>query len=263
MRKLCVIIIVLCGWIHADTSIWSSGTAHSLPKGQWEVGLFQPLRYGITDDQDIALHPLIALKLPNLVYKKTWVEKNSWTIATRHGFYYPTPLLQSITGAGKFKIVAPQFEFPTLIGLTNEILATRSLGDGLLTGKAGLLLGLGGGDLDPLSTIDIPLVYPRLAVYYNGWGLRLGADYMAPIKGRWSGFVDGDVFLYPGSASALFFETKVLLIWTKSSRLRFMVGYKITYGEYPFGTHWQILPPKIPTLPLPGGWPLLDIQITW
>ena len=261
MRWLCVIIITLCGWVHADTNIWSSGTAHSLPKGQWETGLFQPVRYGLNDDQDIALHPFFALKLPNLVFKKTWTEKNSWTIASRHGFYYPTPLLQSITGAGKFKIVAPQFEFPTLIGLTNEILATRSVGTGQLTGKAGLLLGLGGGDLDPTSTIDVPLVYPRLAVYYNGWGLRLGADYEAPVKGRWSGFVDGDVFLYPGSASALFFETKVLLIWTKSSRLRFMVGYKLTYGEYPFGSHWQILPPKLPTFP--GGWPLIDIQITW
>ena len=261
MRWSYVIIITLCGCIHADTNIWSSGTAHSLPKGQWETGLFQPVRYGLNDNQDIALHPFFALKLPNLVFKKTWTEKNSWTIASRHGFYYPTPLLQSITGAGKFKIVAPQFEFPTLIGLTNEILATRSVGTGQLTGKAGLLLGLGGGDLDPTSTIDVPLVYPRLAVYYNGWGLRLGADYVAPVKGRWSGFVDGDVFLYPGSASALFFETKVLLIWTKSSRLRFMVGYKLTYGEYPFGSHWQILPPKLPTFP--GGWPLIDIQITW
>jgi len=261
MRWSCVIIITLCNWIQADTNIWSSGTAYSLPKGQWETGLFQPVRYGLNDNQDIALHPFFALKLPNLVFKKTWTEKNSWTIASRHGFYYPTPLLQSITGAGKFKIVAPQFEFPTLIGLTNEILATRSVGTGQLTGKAGLLLGLGGGDLDPTSTIDVPLVYPRLAVYYNGWGLRLGADYVAPVKGRWSGFVDGDVFLYPGSASALFFETKVLLIWTKSSRLRFMVGYKLTYGEYPFGSHWQILPPKLPTFP--GGWPLIDIQITW
>ena len=261
MRKLCVIIITLCVWIRADTNIWPSGTAHSLPKGQWETGLFQPVRYGLTDDQDIILHPFFALKLPHLVFKKTWTEKNSWTIASRHGVYYPTPLLIFITGAGKFKIVAPQFEFPTLIGFTNEILATRSAGIGQLTGKAGLLLGLGGGDLDPTSTIDVPLVYPRLAVYYNGWGLRLGADYVAPIKGRWSGFVDGDVFMYPGSASALFFETKVLLIWTKSSRLRFMVGYKITYGEYPFGSQWQILPPKLPTFP--GGWPLVDIQITW
>jgi hypothetical protein len=261
MRWSCVIIITLCGWVHADTDIWSSGTAHSLPKGQWETGLFQPVRYGLNDDQDIALHPFFALKLPNLVFKKTWTKKNSWTIASQHGIYYPTPLLNYITGAGKFKIVAPQFEFPMLIGLTNEILATRSIGKGKLTGKAGLLLGLGGGDLDPLSTIDIPLVYPRLAVYYNGWGLRLGSDYVAPIKGRWSGFVDGDVFLYPGSSSALFFETKVLLIWTKSSRLRLMVGYKLTYGKYPFGSHWQILPPKLPTFP--GGWPLIDIQITW
>ena len=261
MRWSCIIIILLWGRIHADTNIWSSGTAHSLPKGQWETGLFQPVRYGLNDDQDIALHPFFALKLPNLVFKKTWTQKNSWTIASQHGIYYPTPLLNSITGAGKFKIVAPQFEFPTLIGLTNEILATRSIAKGQLTGKAGLLLGLGGGDLDPLSTIDIPLVYPRLAVYYNGWGLRLGSDYVAPIKGRWSGFIDGDVFLFPGSSSALFFETKVLLIWTKSNRLRLMVGYKFTYGEYPFGSHWQVLPPKLPTLP--GGWPLIDIQITW
>ena len=161
MRWSCIIIILLWGRIHADTNIWSSGTAHSLPKGQWETGLFQPVRYGLNDDQDIALHPFFALKLPNLVFKKTWTQKNSWTIASQHGIYYPTPLLNYITGAGKFKIVSPQFEFPALIGFTNEILATRSIAKGQLTGKAGLLLGLGGGDLDPLSTIDIPLVYPR------------------------------------------------------------------------------------------------------
>ena len=261
MRWSYILIIVACGSVHASTYIWSSGTAHSLPKGQWETGLFQPVRYGLNDDQDISMHPFFALKLPNLVFKKTWTEKNSWTIASQHGIYYPTPLLNYITGAGKFKIVAPQFEFPVLIGLTNEILATRSIAKGQLTGKAGLMIGLGGGDLDPLSTIDIPLVYPRLAVYYNGWGLRLGFDYVAPIKGRWSGFIDGDVFLYPGSSSKYFYETKVLLIWTKSSQLRLMIGYKLTYGEYPFGSHWQILPPKLPTLP--GGWPLIDVQITW
>ena len=90
-----------------------------------------------------------------------------------------------------------------MIGLTNEILATRSIAKGQLTGKAGLLLGLRGDDLDPLSTIDIPLVYPRLTIYYNGWGLRLGSDYVAPIKGRWSGFIDADAFLFPGSSCLL------------------------------------------------------------
>ena len=121
MRWSCIIIIVLWGGVHADTNAWSSGTAHSLPKGQWETGLFQPVRYGLNDDQDIALHPFFALKLPNLVFKKTWTQKNSWTIASQHGIYYPTPLLNYITGAGKFKIVSPQFEFPALIGFTKSL----------------------------------------------------------------------------------------------------------------------------------------------
>jgi len=40
-----------------------------------------------------------------------------------------------------------------------------------------------------------------------------------------------------------------------------MLGYKITYGEYPHGAHWQIIPPKLPTFS--DGWPLIDIQISW
>ena len=59
----------------------------------------------------------------------------------------------------------------------------------------------------------------------------------------------------------LFYESKILLIWTKNQRFRLMLGYKITYGEYPYGAHWQIIPPKLPTFST--GWPLLDIQISW
>jgi len=112
-----------------------------------------------------------------------------------------------------------------------------------------------------LSTIDVPLVYPRLAVYYNGWGLRFGADYNKTLSGKWSGFIDGDLFLYPGSKHGFFYESKILLIWSSNSQFRVMVGYKITYGKYPFGNHWQIVPPQLPTLP--KGLPLIDIQISW
>ena len=60
----------------------------------------------------------------------------------------------------------------------------------------------------------------------------------------------------PGS-----WKSKILLIWTKNHRFRLMLGYKITYGEYPYGAHWQIIPPKLPTFS--DGWPLIDIQISW
>ena len=125
----------------------------------------------------------------------------------------------------------------------------------------GILLGLGGSELNSLSTIDVPLAYPRLAVYYNGWGVRLGADYIKTLAGKWSGLIDGDIFLYPGSNNGLFYESKILLIWTNNSQLRIMAGYKITYGKYPFGSHWQIVPPQLPTLP--PGLPMIDIQISW
>ena len=261
MKQFLLTVILLCNCINAQSKNWSLGTAYSLNKGQWESGLFQPLRYGISDNKDIAVHPIFAVMIPNIMVKQTWKEVNDWTVASRHSVYYPTPLLQSITGAGKFKIVSSQFEFPNLIGINNEMLATRALSGGLLTVKAGALLGLGGRDLNPLSSIDVPLVYPRLSVYYNGWGLRFGADYSRPLTGRWSGFVDGDLFLYPGNSYGLFYESKVLLIWTKSNRFRLMLGYKITYGEYPYGAHWQILPPKLPTFS--SGWPLIDVQISW
>ena len=261
MKQFLLTFIFLSYCVNAQSNNWSLGTAHSLNEGQWESGFFQPLRYGLSDDKDIAIHPFFAIMIPNFMIKQSWKEINGWKIASRHSANYPTPLLRSITGSGKFKIVSDAFDFPHLIGLNNEILVTKPFGSGLFTAKAGLLLGLGGKNLNPLSTIDIPLVYPRLAVYYNGWGLRFGADYSRSLVGRWSGFIDGDLFLYPGGSYALFYESKIMFIWTKSSRLRFMFGYKITYGEYPFGDHWQIVPPKLPTFP--AGLPLIDIQISW
>ena len=168
MRQFFLIAIMAFGIIYAQDKNWSSGTAYSLNKGQWETGLFQPLRYGLSDSRDIATHPFFAVIIPNLTVKQTWKnEINGWTIANRHSAYYPTPLLRSITGSGKFKIVSGQFEFPSLISINSDILATKNIGAGLFTAKVGLMLGLGGSDLSSLSTIDVPLAYPRLAVYYN------------------------------------------------------------------------------------------------
>ena len=262
MRQFFLIAIMAFGIIYAQDKNWSSGTAYSLNKGQWETGLFQPLRYGLSDSRDIATHPFFAVIIPNLTVKQTWKnEINGWTIANRHSAYYPTPLLRSITGSGKFKIVSGQFEFPSLISINSDILATKNIGAGLFTAKVGLMLGLGGSDLSSLSTIDVPLAYPRLAVYYNGWRVRLVADYIKTLAGKWSGLIDGDLFLYPGSNNGLFYESKILLIWTNNSQLRIMAGYKITYGKYPFGSHWQIVPPQLPTLP--PGLPMIDVQVSW
>ena len=173
MRKVLLILFVFFGFMYSQNTNWSLGTAYSLKQGQRETRLFQPLRYGINNNMDVAVHPFLAAIIPNVMIKRTREKVNDWTIATRHSAYYPTPLLQSITGSGKFKIVSGQFEFPNLIGINNDILATKNYGAGLLTAKVGLLLGFGGSDLNSLSTIDVPLVYPRLAVYIMDGGCDL------------------------------------------------------------------------------------------
>jgi hypothetical protein len=46
------------------------------------------------------------------------------------------------------------------------------------------------------------------------------------------------------------FEHKNLLTWALSGRTDIQVGYKLIYGEYPFGGQWHLLP-------------LLDILWRW
>ena len=58
MRKVLLILFVFFGFMYSQNTNWSLGTAHSLKQGQWETGLFQPLRYGINNNMDVAVHPL-------------------------------------------------------------------------------------------------------------------------------------------------------------------------------------------------------------
>jgi len=41
------------------------------------------------------------------------------------------------------------------------------------------------------------------------------------------------------------FEHKGLLSWQKSHRFQFCLGYKLCYGQYPFGSQWHLLGPLL------------------
>ena len=57
--------------MYSQNTNWSLGTAYSLKEGQWETGLFQPLRYGINNNMDVAAHPFLAAIIPNIMIKRT------------------------------------------------------------------------------------------------------------------------------------------------------------------------------------------------
>jgi len=54
----------------------------------------------------------------------------------------------------------------------------------------------------------------------------------------------------PGGRGRYTFEHKMLLVWSKSQKFRFLIGYKLIAGEYPFGAQAHLLP-------------ALDVQFGW
>ena len=249
-----------------DNVPWSAGTARTLPAGRWEKGLFQPLRYGQTERLEWATHPVLNLVVPNLRIKVAHREFKGWSLATRYGFHYPTPLLRLVRRKGIGGFISPESDIPDIphiLAARSELLVTRVLSPSLrLTGKGGISVALKSGVLDKRTTIDIPLVFPRMAAYLHGYQLNLGLDILMDLPGRWSILGDTELLLIPGAEESFAFELGSWLVWSRSERFRVVIGYLLTYGEYPYGRHWQLMPyplafgPGLRMLPFP----MIDLQ---
>lgn len=262
MKKtiLCIFIIFLSSLplsafdtLGLQDQTWSIGTAELLPQRRVEIGVFQPLRYGVSDKLEFSTHPLLFFVMPNFDIKWAHGKYGGFKIASAHGFTYPSMLMNLVAKEGIGGLISPEFDIPHILSFQNALLASRDVFNGhLFTGTLAFNVAVASGDLDPRTTIDLPVVYPRMSVYYNDFGFRVGADMKGPLFRRFGYAVDAELFYYPTGEPDVnsAFEHKGLLYWNKSSTVQFCVGYLLTYGEYPFGTQWHLLP-------------LMDVQWGW
>ncbi|NQT27786.1 hypothetical protein HQ585_20685 [candidate division KSB1 bacterium] len=236
---------IMAGEINeGDVSLWSSGTAYLLPKDRLEFGIFQPAAYGLSESLELSTYVLPNILMPNLSVKWKHSAIAGYDWATRHSFYYPTPLLRTVSKKGIGGLISPEFTMPHMVAFHNEILVSKRFDPRLLvTAKAGLTFAYTSEDLDERTTIDLPLIFPRLAVFYNTYNFRMGIDLQGLIVRRWHYVVDSDIFLVPKAEENFAFEHKGLIIWRKSTRFQMCLGYKLVYAEYPFGTQWHLLLP--------------------
>jgi hypothetical protein len=168
-----------------------------------------------------------------------------------------SPLGKEVGAPNMFALISPEFEIPSMIILNNTVVTTWPLERGkALTGKVGLSISLGGANLATESSIDLPLVYHRLGVLYNGWSLRLGMDLNGGIGKNLSYLIDGDLFLIPGIKGNRSFEHKGMLTWERSPRFHVSLGYKFIYGVYPDGYPNKNIS-RVHILPL------FDLQWAW
>ena len=225
--------------------------SENLPKGNFETGLFQPLRYGLSENIEISTHPVLMFFIPNLAVQKRHPSWAGLGLASRHSLVVPTPLLKLVTKKGVGGFISPEFDIPLMIALKNEIQLKRTLNDSwILSGTAGLTLAYCSKKLDKRTTIDLPVVFPRLGVFYNGYGINFRLDFSGTLLPRLDLLTDLNVLLLPGMEEGFAFEHKNLLTWALSNRMDIQIGYKLIFGEYPFGVQWHLFP-------------LLDILWRW
>lgn len=247
-----IVFFSITSTAYSQLNIWRIGTARTLPKGIFRVGVFNPLSYGITDKLEVSTHPLLFFVFPNASVKKLWyVTERPWYLSTRHTLNYPSIAL-NIVSRKQFGGVLPEnTKVPFILGLSNEFLASTWLikktsctpPDLLLTLKLGLKVAAKIGD-NTIPTIDYPLIYQRTAIYQKKtylWYFGAGLDGYLPHT-IFNFSVDFDLF------SVKFFddyavEHKGLLVWSnKEERFTVAGGYLLSWGTYPFGTNLKVFP---------------------
>ena len=256
MKKIVLFFVVLNS-AFSNNKVWKSHSAHILEQGRVEIGLFQPLRYGYNQFTEFSVHPGWFFLIPNFEIKESRIDLYKFKTASSYKITYPTPLLNILAKEGIGGVIAPQHEMPSMFIFSGSLIGSRDIGGFEISLNAGLDLGLVFGDLNPTSTIDLPLVYHRLGVLYNGWGVHSGVGFQRAIKDNFDILFDFDILALPGYEGAFSFENKVLLSWNKSEKFKVMTGYKLVAGEYPYGSDARILP----YIPVLETWvPIIELQ---
>ena len=268
MKKI-IHIMLFISILIGDKKFWDSHSAYILPKKRYEIGLFQPFRYGYSDNLEYSTYPLWSIVMPNITFKKRHNSFSGYQTASRFKIFYPTPILNIVAREGIGGLIDPNFTMPPMIGISASWIMTNPKPTTDITLNIGLDLGLNFGEIDERSNIDLPLIYQRLGVFHNGWGVHTGIDIQKQIHGPFEVLMDVDLKALPWNNSnkeqsnllkilgKYAIEHKFLLIYERSERFRILTGYKFVHGKYPFGTETRLLP----FIPMLDKWvPIIELH---
>ena len=226
----------------AHASPFDSMSADTLKDGAWDVGIFAPLRYGLTDELEISSHPITAFWNGNFALKRGWGDFGGWDLSTRHGFSYPTRLLAAFARDGAGGILPPDAEIPHIIAADTRVLMSRSITDATrltLGGRLTLAASMGESFWGP---VEMPLVYARTAAAQNGVATNLSAAF----DGQWTESISWlsstTAWYLPSSTGSWSVEQTVATAWSSKGGFSVQGGAIFVAGEYEYGTNWHVLP---------------------
>jgi hypothetical protein len=171
--------------------------ASTLPRGHLSFGIWNPLRYALSDGVELQAHPLIFFVSPHLEAHVEHLRAGGWRLTGVYALSLPSPAMRLSQGylfpawkQGGGKI---GWSLVPRVGL----LASRYLrGDTALTLRADLAVGipLVRGDARPLEAwAPLDLLFDPVVAGYRG---RVGAIYDRPLSARWRWRVLADAYLH-------------------------------------------------------------------
>jgi hypothetical protein len=222
---------------------WNCNTAFLMPAGKWESGIFQPLRIGLNNKLEFHSNAIVLPFIPDSGIKIALGSRDGFVFASDHILSSPTIFLKLVSRKGIGGLISPEFDFPLIISFSNSIIVSKPIGSGsLFSGYAGFLFAIRGDKPNPQSTIDLPLVYPRMAHFYEGITIRSGISYKGALSKKLFYEEGLQFFIVTRNKNNLFAENSGNLMWAAGRAIRIKAGYILSYGKYPFGTHWQLWP---------------------
>lgn len=256
-----IIFIVLFCWLtradaqRTDFNFWTLGTAKTIEARHREIGVFSPYRYGLSEKLELITDLQTFLAVPNVALKKEWgsFKDERILLTSKHGAYYPVPAftINQKTGYGG-EIFPKDYKIPSsLFGIVNELLMSKILTpktscappNNLLTLKLGLQLGV--GSLDTSIVINKKLLYHRSEVFHGKPLWYVGADLQSHWDETWDYSIDAAFYSSGLATEHWAVEHKLLLIYPLDDNIRFMFGYKFSYGSYPNNSKGLLLVPLV------------------
>ena len=160
-------------------------TSELLKKGQWETGVFGPLRVGLRDNLELRLHPLVALVSPHFALRFNHGELGGGKLSIEWGASVPTYAMRMVQGDSAGTFFPNDVEIPWMVVPRAGLTWSKGNAKRVYTVRSDVTLGVaftqpdrhvqspGEGWLDLLS-----------APATDGYRARLGATYDRVLASR-------------------------------------------------------------------------------
>jgi len=242
--------------------IWTVGTANVLGNKDIRAALFQPSGYGLPHEMEIISQPVLLFIAPNVSLKKQWYKNKKFSVASKHGVYFPSYFLKQVAKTDLFSPYPNLSEIPSIVSFKNELLISYGIGAStcpaftstefnrentfkgpttIFTFKLGVQNGI---SLDN-SNIDFFIIdsylFHHTYHYIDKFAFFTGLD----IDGYWyKNFdygVDVDFMMLTNNYWTV--EHKAMVKWDSGRKFfNFILGYQASYGSYPNGNRFFIGP---------------------